>query len=249
MQLTCHRIGCPVWASSLRACISRTRCYETKASAANASTGGRGPTVGNIDTDQDIVGAGFGIFDRYIKITVVVEDPGVNQLVFGLVQPRASLIFLHQFFVRKFALRVFVQCFHVRVRRRRVQIKVTFFHILAVVALRAAQAEQPLFQELHPAHSTTPNPKHRRTLAIRDTQQTVLTPAISTAAGMVVRKIFPSDCRCQNNLREPFPIAVPTDRVPNVASSPGAGHLRVGVDVRDSGPRYPYLSPHDPAGF
>ena len=44
------------------------------------------------DLHQYVFGRGLGIFDENVVITVVIEDPGVDQLVLGVGQPRLALV-------------------------------------------------------------------------------------------------------------------------------------------------------------
>ncbi len=92
--------------------------------------------------------------------------------------------------VRERCLRVLVQTLHVRVRRRAVQIEVTLLDVLAVVALRAGQAEQALFEE-RVAVVPEREPEADVLMAIADAGEAVLVPAVDTRSGVIVRKEFP----------------------------------------------------------
>jgi hypothetical protein len=54
----------------------------------------------------------------------------------------AAAIFFHELSVRESGLRIFVEKLHVGMRRRRIQIKVIFLHVFAVIAFASSQAEQ-----------------------------------------------------------------------------------------------------------
>jgi hypothetical protein len=68
---------------------------------------GVGTTIVRRDPDQDIVRRDFRIFDKHIKITVIVEDAGIDQLVFQFL-PRTGTIYTYKVIIRKWTLRVFV---------------------------------------------------------------------------------------------------------------------------------------------
>jgi len=53
------------------------------------------PAVVDRDPHQNVVGGRFGVFHKYIKVTVVVEDAGIEQLVLGIVAA-APAVFLNQ---------------------------------------------------------------------------------------------------------------------------------------------------------
>jgi hypothetical protein len=44
-------------------------------------------------------------------------------------------------------LRIFIEVLHIRVGRRAIEVEVIFFDVLAVIAFRVGQPEQPLFQD------------------------------------------------------------------------------------------------------
>ncbi len=76
-------------------------------------------------------------------------------------------------------------------RRRRVEVVIEFFHILAVVAFRPGEAKKPLLQ-----NRIFSVPKRQRetetALPIGDTKQPVFAPAIRAASCMIVREIIPA---------------------------------------------------------
>src|SRR5262249_15848290 len=79
---------------------------------------------------------------------------------------------------------------HVAVRRRRVEIVVELLDVLAVVALGAGDAEEPLLQD-----RVAPVPDSEREaeapLAVADPEEAVLAPAVSAAARVIVREVNP----------------------------------------------------------
>src|SRR4030095_9790665 len=79
---------------------------------------------------------------------------------------------------------------HVGMRRRGVQIEVALLDVLAVVALRPAEAEEPLLQD-----GIVPVPERPREaealVVVRDPRDAVLAPAIGPRARVVVRQVLP----------------------------------------------------------
>ncbi len=73
---------------------------------------------------------------------------------------------------------------------RSVKIIVVLLDILSVIALAIGQAEKPLLQNL--VLSVPQRQRETQPLVlVADARQTVLAPAISTAACMVMRKVIP----------------------------------------------------------
>ena len=128
------------------------------------------------DPDQDVFMRGFGIFDEDIEITLILKDTGVPQFKFRIVFA-PSLVFLDESGIRKGGLRVLVEVFHVRMRGRRVQIKIIFFDIFAVVALVAGEAEQSFLQDRVTAIPQRQG-KTDELVAVANAAQAVFSPAI-----------------------------------------------------------------------
>ena len=100
----------------------------------------------NRDPDQDVLRRFLGVLDEDVEVAILMEDAGVEQLVFELV-PAAAATGLNKIAVRVLRLRVLVEVLHVRVGRRAVEVEVVFLDVLAVVAFAVGQAEQPLLQD------------------------------------------------------------------------------------------------------
>ena len=124
-----------------------TRCCGTRASAARASGAASGPRLVTRDPDQDVVGVGLGVLDDDVEVAVVVEDAGVDQLELGLRCGRGARFSSTSSAYGNARLRVLVEHPHVRVRRRAVEVEVVLLDVLAVVALGAGQAEEPLLED------------------------------------------------------------------------------------------------------
>src|SRR6185436_18186542 len=123
-----------------------------------------------------------------VEVALVVEDAGVDQLVLGIA---LAATVLDQALIREGALRVLVQGPAVGMGRGGVEEVVQLLDVLAVVALGARQAEEPLLEDRIPlvpqGHGEAEPP-----LPIADAEEPVLAPAVGAAAGMVVGKIVPA---------------------------------------------------------
>src|SRR5216684_2723598 len=147
------------------------------------------PAIYRGDANQDIFDIGLRVFHKYVKVAVLLEHSGIEQLKFRLLLAPAP-IFLQQPRIRKLPLWVLVEHAHVAVRWRRIQVKILLLDVLAVVSFVARQAEKPLLQ-----YGIAPIP-HRQAKAnhlvpVADASDAVFAPSICSRAGMVVRKILP----------------------------------------------------------
>ena len=103
-------------------------------------------SVGDGNSNRDIVDIFLGILNLHIEVSAVLEDACVEQFELGLltIAPR---VLLDQLRIRKRLVRVLVQILHIGMSRRGVEIEVILFHVLAVISFGTGQAEQPLFQD------------------------------------------------------------------------------------------------------
>src|SRR5277367_2981680 len=118
------------------------------------------------------------------------ENSGVHQFVLGIF-PRAAIVFVNQFLVGICSLRVFVQHFHVAVRRRRIQIEIAFLDVFAMIALIAGESKHPLLEDgvmAIPQRQSEANVL----VAVAESGNAVLSPAIGARACVIVRKELPS---------------------------------------------------------
>ena len=92
--------------------------------------------------------------------------------------------------VRELGLRVHVAPPHPRVRRRRVEVPPVLLGVLAVVALRAGQAEDALLQDRVAAVPEREREAERLPV-VADAREPVLAPAVGARAGVVVREVAP----------------------------------------------------------
>ena len=94
------------------------------------------PRLTTVDADENIFRGRFGIFHEDVEVAVVVEHPGIQQLVLRL-RAAAAPVALNQRRVGEGRLRVLVEVFHVGVRWRRIQIEGVLLDVLAMPSLVA----------------------------------------------------------------------------------------------------------------
>ena len=66
-----------------------------------------GATIGQPQPDQNVVGAGLGIFDLHVEISAIFENAGVEQLELGSVWTPPP-VFVDQAGIGELGLRIFV---------------------------------------------------------------------------------------------------------------------------------------------
>ena len=147
------------------------------------------PAVGGRDLDQDVLGAGLGVLHEDVEVAVLLEDPGVEELVLHLVAA-APPVRLHQVGVGIGRLRVLVEELHVRVGRRAVEVEVVLLDVLAVVAFAVREPEEPLLQDRVLAVPQGEG-EAELLLVVGDPAQAVLAPAIRPGAGVIVGEEVP----------------------------------------------------------
>src|SRR5262249_54378312 len=103
------------------------------------------PTVRDSDLDQNVLDIDLRIFHEDIKVSVIVENSGVEQFEFRLILS-TSPVFVDQSCIWEFSLRVLVQVPHVRVRRRAVEIEVVLLDVFSVIAFVPRQSEDALLE-------------------------------------------------------------------------------------------------------
>ncbi len=148
-----------------------------------------GPAIVHRDQDQQVLGRGLGIFDEDVEIAILVEDPGIEQLVF-LLLAAAGAVGLDQVGIGKGGLGIFVEILAVGMGRRALEIEIVFLDVLAVIAFAVGQAEGALLQDRVDAV-----PQRQREaeplLVVAEAGEAVLAPAIGPRAGVVMGKIVP----------------------------------------------------------
>src|SRR6185437_3508846 len=101
--------------------------------------------VDRADADQNVFDGSFCIFHEHVEITVLVKNSGIYQLELR-VFARSLTIFRNELLVWKSGLRIFVEAFEVRTGGGRIEIKIIFLDVFAVVPFSVAQSEETLFQ-------------------------------------------------------------------------------------------------------
>jgi hypothetical protein len=139
--------------------------------------------------DQEVLEICFGVFHKYVKVTIVVKNSSVEKFVLG-VTPAATVVFIQELVVRKRGLRILVQILHIRMRGSVVEIEVAFLYILAVISLLACKTKETFLQE---GIAAVPQCKREADMlmAVADPGQSVFVPAVDSGAGVVMREVIP----------------------------------------------------------
>src|SRR6266487_136356 len=147
------------------------------------------PAICDSNTNQDIVGRAFRVLGKNIEIAVLLKNSRVHQFKLRCISSPAPILG-DQLAIRKLGLRIFVERLQVGSRRRGIQIEIFLLDVLAMVALRTGQTEEPLFENWITAIPES-QPNANPALTISDAEKSVLTPAISPTPGMVMGKMLP----------------------------------------------------------
>src|SRR4029079_15867371 len=99
-------------------------------------------------------------------------------------------IHLYQGFVGKSRLRILVQHFRVRSRRRGVEVEIIFLHVLPVISLRGRNAEETFLEEgiFYVPHRYGGT---EATSLVAKSRDAILAPAVRARAGVIVTEIIP----------------------------------------------------------
>src|SRR5258708_33696456 len=151
---------------------------------------GFGPAIHRGDSNENVFDVGFGILDENVKIPASGKNTCVEQFKLRLTTA-ATLVLLQQGFVREFRLRVFVEHAHVAVRGCRVEVKVIFLDVLAMIALISRKAKKPFFQN-GVASIPQRQPETDHLVAVADPAEAVLSPTIRARTLVGVREKLPS---------------------------------------------------------
>jgi hypothetical protein len=149
------------------------------------------PAVVRRDANEQVLLAGLCMLDEHVEIAPVVQRvaEGIDELIFRRIFVPAS-VFRDEVGVRVFDLRVLVQHFGVRVRRRRVEVVVILLDVFAVVALVAGESKEPLLEDgilLVPQRDA----QAQVLIAVTESTEAVLVPAIGAAPRVIVREVVP----------------------------------------------------------
>ena len=141
------------------------------------------------ESHDDLVGSRLRVHHLDIEEALVVEDAGVEQLIFRGVAVAPGIL-RNEVGVGKGSLRIEVGGPKEGRRREGVLVEVEFLDVLAVVALRVGEAEQALLEDrvaLVPQAQGQTEPL----LVVGDAEQAVLVPAVGPPAGIVVGERAP----------------------------------------------------------
>src|SRR5918992_2049709 len=175
----------------------------------------RRAAITDADADEDVFRLELGVLHHHVEIAALVEDPGVDQLVFP-VELAPSPVLRKELLVRVLGLWVLIEILHVRMGRRVVQVVVVLLDVLAVVALAAGQAKQPLLEDRIAAVPERQG-EAEILVPVADAGQAILVPTVGPRAGVIVREVAPGVAagavvlahRAPRALRQERPPAVP----------------------------------------
>ena len=141
------------------------------------------------DAAQDVFRPVLGVLHLDVEITAVIEDAGIDELVFQLV-PGPGPVHGGQAGVGEFGLRVLVEVALVAVRRQVVNVEVVLLDVLTMIALGIGQAEQAFLQDrvpLVPQRQGQAQPL----LVVADPGDAILAPPVRAGPGLIVAEIGP----------------------------------------------------------
>ena len=143
----------------------------------------------DLDADEDLGRRGLGVGHVDGPVAVAVEDAGVEELELRR-RLAAPGVLLDQPPVREGGLRVVVAPAQQRVARQALEVPPVLLGVLAVIALRAGEAEHPLLEDRVLA---VPEREREAELVadVRESGHPVLVPAVGAGAGVVVREVAP----------------------------------------------------------
>src|ERR1700734_1001669 len=148
-----------------------------------------GASIAYADFDQQVVGRLLRVFDKNVEVAVVVENAGVQQLVFLFVA-RALAVGIDEVGVRIGAMRVLVEVLHVRVGGSAIEVEVVLLYVLAMITFAVGQAEEPLLEDRILAVPQR-NREAQHAMNVGDPRETVLAPSVCARARLVMREIIP----------------------------------------------------------
>ena len=168
------------------------------------SGAGSGPRLVAADPDQEVVRCDLGVLDLDVEVAIVGENAGVDQLVLRLL-PAASPVLRDEIGIGKRPLRIFVESPQVGVGGRGVEVPVVLLDVLAVVALAAGQAEQPLLQNRVGAVPEGQG-EAEPLLLVGDAQKAVFAPAVGAGASLIMREVIPGGAEFRVVLADGAPL-------------------------------------------
>ena len=194
-----------------------------------------GAAIGHRDAHQDVVGGGLRILDLDVEVAILVEQAGVDQLVFGQPLAIAARILVEQVLIGKGILGQLVEHPAIGVARHSVEIIIELLDVLAVIALRVGKAEKPLLEDRILAVPER-EPEAEKLAVVAEAGDRILAPAIGAAACLVVADEVPGIAIPAVILAHGAPLAIADIGAPAAprlgAVSNGAQAGPFGVDRR-----------------
>src|SRR6478736_2848990 len=147
------------------------------------------PAIMDADLDEDVLGRFLGVFHEHVEVAILVKDAGLQEFILKFV-PAAALVGADQLPVGIRGLRILVEILQVGMRRRAIEVKIIFLHVLAMIALAVRQPEQAFLQD--GIFAVPECERETQPLAIvRNPGQTVFAPPISAGMRLLVAQIIP----------------------------------------------------------
>ena len=147
------------------------------------------PGVARADADEDVIRRRLGVVRCDLPISIIVEHAGVEKLEFRLVAG-ALRVLLPQALIGELGLRIVITPAQPGIGRRRVERPPVFLSVLAVIALRPAEAEDSLLEN-RVASVPERESKTEALLAVAETGQAVFAPAVGARVGVIEGKVAP----------------------------------------------------------
>ena len=166
----------------------RPRVAEPQRGEEVEGRGGGSPVVGS-DQHEDVVRGLLRVFHDDVEVPIVVEHPGVEQLVLHVLFA-APGVRREQIRVRERALGILVLALEVGMGRGAVDVEPVLLDVLAVVALAVREPEHPLLDD---RVGTVPERKRKaQALAfVADPCDPILAPPVGARSGVVVGEVVP----------------------------------------------------------
>ena len=189
--------------------------------------------VGHGDGHQQVGGIRLRVVDLGDPVAVVVEHPGVEELIFRVVLA-APAVFRPEFLIGKRQLRVMVTPTIPGMAGHGVEIPPIFLDILTVVPLRTSQPESALLQYRVTAVPQR-QPQAQALLDVAEAGQAILAPPVGAGTCMVMRQVAPGLTVRAVVLADRAPLALAHVRPPQV---PVAGLAETVLEPPEPG--YPF---------
>ena len=164
------------------------------------------------DLDQDILRGRLGVLDEHVKVAVLVEHAGIDQLILEVL-PAPAPVGLDQVVVGVGRLRILVEVLHIRMGRRAVEVEVILLDILAMVGFAVGQPEQAFLEDRILAIPQGQR-EAQALVVIANAGQTILAPAIGARAGLIVGEVIPGVTTVAVVLAHRAPLALAQVRSP-----------------------------------